>query len=354
MKHWPFEIVEAGKKPKIQVEFKCEKKTFTPEEVSSMVLTKMKETAEAYLGHDVKEAVITVPAYFNDSQRQATKDAGIISGMNVLRIINEPTAAAIAYGLDKKKGQSKESNVLIFDLGGGTFDVSVLTIEEGIFEVKSTAGDTHLGGEDFDNRMVDHFVNEFKRKHKKDIKGNKRAVRRLRTACERAKRTLSASAQANIEIDSLFEGIDFYTSITRARFEELCSDLFKGTLEPVEKAMRDAKMDKSSINDIVLVGGSTRIPKIQKLLQDFFNGKELNKSINPDEAVAYGAAVQAAILTGDQSEAVYDLPHQEEHHHPHQADPDLHHLQRQPAGRDHPGVRGGEGHDQGQPSPRQV
>merc|ERR1712228_310650 len=211
-----------------------------------------------------------------------------------------------AYGLDKKKG-SAECNVLIFDLGGGTFDVSILTIEEGIFEVKSTAGDTHLGGEDFDNRMVDHFVNEFKRKHKKDMKGNKRALRRLRTACERAKRTLSASAQANIEIDSMFEGIDFYTSITRARFEELCSDLFKGTLEPVEKAMRDAKLDKSSINDIVLVGGSTRIPKIQKLLQDFFNGKDLNKSINPDEAVAYGAAVQAAILTGDTSEAVSDL-----------------------------------------------
>jgi len=247
-----------------------------------------------------------VPAYFNDAQRQATKDAGAIAGLNIMRIINEPTAAAIAYGLDKKKG-SAECNVLIFDLGGGTFDVSILTIEEGIFEVKSTAGDTHLGGEDFDNRMVDHFVNEFKRKHKKDIKGNKRALRRLRTACERAKRTLSASAQANIEIDSLFEGIDFYTSITRARFEELCSDLFKGTLEPVEKAMRDAKMDKSSINDIVLVGGSTRIPKIQKLLQDFFNGKELNKSINPDEAVAYGAAVQAAILTGDTSEAVSDL-----------------------------------------------
>merc|ERR1739842_264455 len=248
----------------------------------------------------------TVPAYFNDFQRQATKHAGVIAGLNVLRIINEPTAAAIAYGLDKKKG-AQECNVLIFDLGGGTFDVSILTIEEGIFEVKSTAGDTHLGGEDFDNRMVDHFVQEFKRKHKKDIKGNKRALRRLRTACERAKRTLSASAQANIEIDSLFEGIDFYTSITRARFEELCSDLFKGTLEPVEKAMRDAKMDKSSINDIVLVGGSTRIPKIQKLLQDFFNGKELNRSINPDEAVAYGAAVQAAILTGDQSESVQDI-----------------------------------------------
>jgi len=306
MKHWPFTVIDAGSLPKLQVEYKNEEKMFTPEEISSMVLTKMKETAEAYLGHEVKDAVVTVPAYFNDSQRQATKDAGVIAGLNVLRIINEPTAAAIAYGLDKKKGAA-ECNVLIFDLGGGTFDVSILTIEEGIFEVKSTAGDTHLGGEDFDNRMVDHFVNEFKRKHKKDMKGNKRALRRLRTACERAKRTLSASAQANIEIDSLFEGIDFYTSITRARFEELCSDLFKGTLEPVEKAMRDAKMDKSSIHDIVLVGGSTRIPKVQKLLQDFFNGKELNKSINPDEAVAYGAAVQAAILTGDTSEAVSDL-----------------------------------------------
>jgi len=306
MKHWPFEVVNQGGKPKLKVEYKNEEKTFTPEEISSMVLTKMKETAEAYLGHDVKDAVVTVPAYFNDSQRQATKDAGVISGLNVLRIINEPTAAAIAYGLDKKKGAA-ECNVLIFDLGGGTFDVSILTIEEGIFEVKSTAGDTHLGGEDFDNRLVDHFVQEFKRKHKKDMKGNKRSLRRLRTACERAKRTLSASAQANIEIDSLFEGIDFYTSITRARFEELCSDLFKGTLEPVEKAMRDAKMDKSGIDDLVLVGGSTRIPKIQKLLQDFFNGKELNKSINPDEAIAYGAAVQAAILTGDTSEAVSDL-----------------------------------------------
>ena len=305
-KHWPFDVVDANGLPKLRVEYQNEEKTFTPEEISSMVLTKMKETAEAYLGSKVTEAVITVPAYFNDSQRQATKDAGVIAGLNVLRIINEPTAAAIAYGLDKKKG-SGESNVLIFDLGGGTFDVSILSIDDGIFEVKATAGDTHLGGEDFDNRMVDHFVNEFKRKHKKDISGNKRALRRLRTACERAKRTLSASAQASIEIDSLFEGIDFYTSITRARFEELCADLFKGTLEPVEKALRDAKMDKSSINDIVLVGGSTRIPKVQKLLQDFFNGKELNKSINPDEAVAYGAAVQAAILTGDTSETVSDL-----------------------------------------------
>merc|ERR1711863_8762 len=306
MKHWPFKVAAFGDKPKLEVEYKNETKTFTPEEISAMVLTKMKETAEAYLGHDVKDAVVTVPAYFNDSQRQATKDAGVIAGLNVLRIINEPTAAAIAYGLDKKKGNT-EKNILIFDLGGGTFDVSILTIEDGIFEVKSTAGDTHLGGEDFDNRMVDHFMKEFKRKHKKDMKGNKRALRRLRTACERAKRTLSASAQANIEIDSLFEGVDFYTSVTRARFEELCSDLFRGTLEPVEKSLRDAKMDKSAIHDIVLVGGSTRIPKIQKLISDFFNGKELNKSINPDEAVAYGAAVQAAILTGEQHESVSDL-----------------------------------------------
>ena len=253
----------------------------------------------------VTDAVVTVPAYFNDSQRQATKDAGTISGLNVLRIINEPTAAAIAYGLDKKVGG--ERNVLIFDLGGGTFDVSILTIEDGIFEVKPTAGDTHLGGEDFDNRMVTHFTQEFKRKFKKDIGGNKRAVRRLRTACERAKRTLSSSTQASIEIDSLYEGVDFYTTITRARFEELCADLFRGTLEPVEKSLRDAKMDKSGVHDIVLVGGSTRIPRIQKLLQDFFNGKELNKSINPDEAVAYGAAVQAAILHGDKSEEVQDL-----------------------------------------------
>merc|ERR1712209_66361 len=307
MKHWPFKVDNVSGKPRLQVEYKSEEKKFTPEEISAMVLTKMKETAESYLGQEVKDAVVTVPAYFNDSQRQATKDAGVIAGLNIIRIINEPTAAAIAYGLDKKNTGDKESNVLIFDLGGGTFDVSILSIEGGIFEVKSTAGDTHLGGEDFDNRMVDHFVNEFKRKHRKDISGNKRALRRLRTACERAKRTLSASAQANIEIDSLFEGIDFYTSITRARFEELCSDLFKGTLDPVEKALRDAKVDKSSIHDIVLVGGSTRIPKVQKLLQDFFNGKELNKSINPDEAVAYGAAAQAAILVGDTSETVSDL-----------------------------------------------
>jgi len=306
MKLWPFKVVESGGKPKLQVEYKSEEKTFNPEEISSMVLTKMKETAESYLGDKVTNAVVTVPAYFNDSQRQATKDAGVIAGLNVLRIINEPTAAAIAYGLDKKKG-SNEQNVLIFDLGGGTFDVSILTIEDGIFEVKSTAGDTHLGGEDFDNRLVNHFVQEFKRKSKKDLSSNKRALRRLRTACERAKRTLSSSAQASIEIDSLFDGEDFYTSISRARFEEMNSDLFRGTLDPVEKSLNDAKLSKSDIHEIVLVGGSTRIPKIQKLLQDFFNGKELNKSINPDEAVAYGAAVQAAILTGDQSEAVQDI-----------------------------------------------
>jgi len=302
MKQWPFEVVNEAGKPKLKVDFMGEKKLFYPEEISSMVLVKMKETAEAYLGNAVTNAVITVPAYFNDSQRQATKDAGVISGLNVLRIINEPTAAAIAYGLDKKV--SGEKHVLIYDLGGGTFDVSILTIEDGIFEVKATSGDTHLGGEDFDNRMVNHFMTEFKRKHKKDLAGNKRALRRLRTACERAKRTLSASAQASIEIDSLFEGIDFYTSITRARFEELNADLFRGTMDPVEKSLRDAKMDKSDIHEIVLVGGSTRIPKVQKLLQDFFSGKE---SINPDEAVAYGAAVQAAILCGDKSEEVQDL-----------------------------------------------
>ncbi|KAK6534362.1 70-kilodalton heat shock protein [Arthrobotrys megalospora] len=305
MKHFPFKIIDKGGKPIIQVEFKGEEKTFTPEEISSMVLTKMRETAESYLGGTVNNAVITVPAYFNDSQRQATKDAGLIAGLNVLRIINEPTAAAIAYGLDKKA--EGERNVLIFDLGGGTFDVSLLTIEEGIFEVKATAGDTHLGGEDFDNRLVNHFVQEFKRKHKKDLTSNARALRRLRTACERAKRTLSSSAQTSIEIDSLFEGIDFYTSITRARFEELCQDLFRSTMEPVERVLRDSKIDKSSVHEIVLVGGSTRIPKIQKMVSDFFNGKEPNKSINPDEAVAYGAAVQAAILSGDTSSKTQEI-----------------------------------------------
>ncbi|KAI9145052.1 70 kDa heat shock protein 3 [Paraphysoderma sedebokerense] len=306
MKHWSFTVIDKGGKPYIQVVYKGETKTFSPEEISSMVLIKMRETAEAYLGTKVNHAVVTVPAYFNDSQRQATKDAGAIAGLNVLRIINEPTAAAIAYGLDKKN-EAGEKNVLIFDLGGGTFDVSLLSIEEGIFEVKATAGDTHLGGEDFDNRLVDHFVQEFKRKHKKDLRSNPRALRRLRTACERAKRTLSSAAQTSIEIDSLFEGVDFYTSITRARFEELCATQFRATLEPVEKVLRDSKIDKSQVDEIVLVGGSTRIPKIQKLVSDFFNGKEPNKSINPDEAVAYGAAVQAAILAGVTSEKTQDL-----------------------------------------------
>ena len=305
MELWPFEVINEGGRPKVKVEYRGETKTFFAEEISSMMLTKMKETAEAYLGKTVTNVVVTVPAYFNDSQRQATKDAATIAGLNVLRIYGAPTVAAIAYGLDRKI--VAERNVLIFDLGGGTFDVSVLTIEDGIFEVKSTNGDTHLGGEDFDNRMVNFFVKEFKRQHKKDLSQNKKSLCRLRTACERAKRTLSSQTQANIEIDALFEGIDFYTTITRARFEELNGDLFRGTIEPVEKALRDAKFDKGEIHNIVLVGGSTRIPKIQKLLQDFFNGKELNKSINPDEAVAYGAAVQAAILSGDKSEEVQDL-----------------------------------------------
>jgi len=306
MKHWPFKITGGvGGKPQIHVTYRNEEKTFAAEEVSSMVLIKMREIAEAYLGKDVRNAVVTVPAYFNDSQRQATKDAGSIAGLNVLRIINEPTAAAIAYGLDKK---GDERNVLIFDLGGGTFDVSLLTIEEGIFEVKATAGDTHLGGEDFDNRMVDYFLTEFKHKFKKDLKSNQRALRRLRTACERAKRTLSSSTQAHLEIDSLFEGIDFNSTITRARFEDLNMDYFRKCMDPVEKVMRDAKLSKSQVHEVVLVGGSTRIPKIQSLLSDFFNGKEPCKSINPDEAVAYGATVQAAILSGaDSSEKLSDL-----------------------------------------------
>jgi len=306
MMHWPFKVVSAkGDKPIIEVTFKGEKKQFSPEEISAMVLDYMKKISEAYLGQPVKHAVVTVPAYFNDGQRQATKDAGTISGLNVLRIINEPTAAAIAYGLGEKV--KTERNVLIFDLGGGTFDVSLLTLEEGVFEVKATAGDTHLGGEDFDNTMVQYFMEEFKRKYKKDMSKNQRAMRRLRTACERAKRALSSGTQATVEIDSLFEGVDFNSTITRARFEDLCGHYFRSCLEPVEKVLRDAKMDKSQVHEVVLVGGSTRIPKVQQLVKDFFNGKEPCKSINPDEAVAYGAAVQAAILTGDKSEQTKNL-----------------------------------------------
>ncbi|CAM0138185.1 Heat shock protein ssb1 [Umbelopsis sp. WA50703] len=295
MKNWPFSVVEKDSNPFIQVEFEGETKTFSPQEISSMVLIKMKEIAEAKLGKTVQKAVITVPAYFNDSQRQATKDAGTISGMEVLRIINEPTAAAIAYGLDAS--DKKEKNVLIFDLGGGTFDVSLLTISGGVFAVKATAGDTHLGGEDFDNTLVNHFVQEFKRKQKKDISGDARALRRLRTASERAKRTLSSLTQTTVEVDSLFEGVDFQANITRAKFEEINSTHFNGTIDPVARVLKDSKIDKKDVHEVVLVGGSTRIPKIQSLLQDFFDGKELNKSINPDEAVAYGAAVQAAVLT---------------------------------------------------------
>lgn len=297
MKHLSYKIVpDKEGKPIMEVKYKNELKSFSAEEISSMILTKMKNIAEEYLGKTVTKAVITVPAYFNDAQRQATKDAGKIAGLEVLRIINEPTAAAIAYGLDKNS--DKERTVLIYDLGGGTFDTSLLTIEGGIFEVLATAGDTHLGGEDFDSKMVDHFCLEFKRKHKKDLKTNPRALRRLRTACERAKRTLSTSTTAQIELDSLFEGIDFITSMTRARFEDICSADFKKCMNPVEKVLMDAKKSKNQVDEIVLVGGSTRIPKIQAMLSEYFNGKELCKNINPDEAVAYGATVQAAILSG--------------------------------------------------------
>jgi len=305
MKHFSYNVIDKDNKPFIELEFKGETKVFAPEEISSMILAKMKDIAESYLGESVTDAVITVPAYFNDSQRQATKDAGAIAGLNVLRIINEPTAAAIAYGLDKKK--SGEQNVLIFDCGGGTFDVSILTIDENIFEVKATAGDTHLGGEDFDTKLVEYFMEEFKRKTKNDISENKRAVRRLRTACEIAKRTLSSSSVASIEIDSLYEGIDFASSITRAKFENLCDSLFRKTMAPVEQVIRDSGISKNDIHEVVLVGGSTRIPKIQQSLSEFFNGKELCKSINPDECVAYGAAVQAAILTGVRDTKINDL-----------------------------------------------
>ena len=297
-KLWPFAVVDVDGKPKIKVEWKGETHEFLPEEVSATVLQKMKATAEAFLGHTVKDAVITVPAYFNDSQRQATKDAGAIAGLNVLRIINEPTAAALAYGLDRVGTGGGAKNVLIFDCGGGTHDLSILSLDDGVFEVKSTAGDTHLGGEDFDNALVSYCCDEFRKKTKADISGNPRALRRLRTVCERAKRTLSSATQATIEVDSLFEGHDFQTTLTRAKFESMCESFFRRTIAPLDGLIRDAKMDKSQIDEIIMVGGSSRIPKIRQLLSDYFGGKKLNDSVNPDEAVAYGATVQAHILMG--------------------------------------------------------
>lgn len=303
-KLWPFTLTkDPSDKPLIEVDYKGSRKSFSAEEISSMVLSEMKRTAEAYIGGEVKNAVITVPAYFNDSQRQATKDAGTIAGLNVLRVINEPTAAALAYGLDKRDG---EETVLVYDLGGGTFDVSLLSIDDGMFEVLATSGDTHLGGEDFDHRLVEHCMEDFKRKTRKTLEGNEKALRRLRTACERAKRTLSSATQAYIEIDSLCDGVDYSTTISRAKFEELNMNLFRKTMAPVEQVLKDSGISKSKVNEIVLVGGSTRIPKIQELLSNFFNGKELCREVNPDEAVAYGAAVQAAVLSGVKDERLED------------------------------------------------
>jgi L1 cell adhesion molecule like protein len=306
MKHWPFKVIRGdGDKPKIQVQFRGETKEFFPEEISAMVLGKMKETAETMLTEKVTDAVITVPAYFNDGQRQATKDAGVIAGLNVLRIINEPTAAAIAFGLNEKS--DKERHVLIFDLGGGTFDVSLLDIDSGMFEVKATAGDTHLGGEDFDSRLVDYFADRFQKKFKCDLRESPRALRTLRTACERAKRTISTAANASILCESLYQGHDFQDTISRAMFENLNDELFRSCMGPVAQVLKDAKMSKSDVTDIVLVGGSSRIPRVQQLLQEFFNGKQPCRGVDPDEAVAYGAAVQAAIIKGDNSEAVKDI-----------------------------------------------
>ncbi|CAK9197333.1 unnamed protein product [Sphagnum troendelagicum] len=305
IKLFPYKIINKDGKPNIQVKIKDgETKVFSPEEISAMVLMKMKETAEAFLGKKIKDAVVTVPAYFNDAQRQATKDAGIIAGLNVARIINEPTAAAIAYGLDKKGG---EKNILVFDLGGGTFDVSILTIDNGVFEVLSTNGDTHLGGEDFDQRIMEYFIKLIKKKFNKDISKDKRAIGKLRREAERAKRALSNQHQVRVEIESLFDGVDFSEPLTRARFEELNNDLFRKTMGPVKKAMDDANMQKSDIHEIVLVGGSTRIPKVQQLLKDYFDGKEPNKGVNPDEAVAYGAAVQGGILSGEGGDETKDI-----------------------------------------------
>ena len=306
LKHWPFKVIEdKNGKPLIEVNYKDEIKQFTPEEISSMVILKLKDIAEKYLGEKVEDVVITVPAYFSDSQRQSTKDAATIAGINVLRIINEPTAAILGFAIDKD--QTKEKNILVFDCGGGTHDISLISVEDGVFEVKATGGDSRLGGEDFDNRMVDYFAEEFKKKYKKDIFENKKALRRLRTACERAKRQLSSSTVANIEIDGFLDGIDFISSISRAAFENINSDLFRKTMYPVEQVLKDAKISKSQVDEIVLVGGSTRIPKIQQLLSEFFNGKKLNKECNPDEVVAQGAAIQAAILLGKKDEKLESL-----------------------------------------------
>lgn len=304
MKHWPFKVVDREGKPMVQVAA-AGKKHLSAEEISAMVLTKMRNVAEEYLGEQVKYAVVTVPAYFNDAQRQATKDAGTIAGLKVLRVINEPTAAAIAYGLDKQT--AGEKTILVYDLGGGTFDVTLLSIDEGVFEVKATAGDTHLGGEDFDQRLMNHFTKTFQRKTKLDISGDKRALQRLRRACENLKRSLSTQTSATIELEALKDGVDLRETLSRARFEELNIDLFKKTMEPVEQVLRDAKCSKGDIHECVLVGGSTRIPKVQQLLQEFFNGKEPSKSINPDEAVAYGAAVQGGVLSGAAADATKDL-----------------------------------------------
>lgn len=298
MKAWPFKVVEGSQgRPYVEVEYKGETKQFLPEEISAMVLTKMKQTAEAYLGHDVKSAVITVPAYFNDAQRQATKDAGAIAGLNVLRIINEPTAAAIAYGLDKIKTEGKAKNVLIWDVGGGTADFSILTIEDGVFEVRATTGDGHLGGSDIDTILMNYCIEEFRKKTKIDLSGNAKAMRRLLTVCERAKRTLSSSTQAMVELDSIADGQDLTVTITRAKFEALCESIFRRCITPLDQVVRDAKMSKSDIDEVVMVGGTSRIPKVRQMVSDYFNGKKLNDSVNPDEAVAYGAAVQAHILT---------------------------------------------------------
>jgi heat shock protein 5 len=300
----PYDIKSKDGKPYVEVDVKGERKQYAPEEVSAMILGKMKEIAESFLGRKIANAVVTVPAYFNDAQRQATKDAGTISSLNVMRIINEPTAAAIAYGLDKKGG---EKNILVFDLGGGTFDVTVLTIDNGVFEVVATNGDTHLGGEDFDQRVMEYMMKIFKRKHKKDMSKDKRSIQKLRREVERAKRALSSTSSARVEIEALFDGVDFSETLTRARFEELNMDLFKKTLGPVKKVMEDSSFKKTQIDEIVLVGGSTRIPKVKTLIKDFFNGKEPNTGINPDEAVAFGAAVQGGILSGEGGKETQDL-----------------------------------------------